>query len=169
MKVTDIFKRGTLGWSLLAFILIVGAMLVPIDWVRSVGGIFGATHAAKVDAFSDEVAAADTALEEGAPLAAELLANDGQKLEAMRPLLQVRRLTRTGAVSVPQMSEAADIFREFNPQIANQTLEGSSQALRRERNRRVHEVAPHLDIEAMPRELETLRQQIAAAKQNPRP
>lgn len=144
-------------------------MLVPIDWVRSVGGVFGASKVAQVDAFSDEVAAADDALEAGTPLADELLVNEGQGLEAIRVFLQVRRLTRAGPITVGGMNRAADIFREFNPQIENQTLDGSREALRRERNRRIHALSPRLDEDAIARELEVLRAQIAAATQTPRP
>lgn len=169
MKVREIFRRGTLGWGVLAFILIVGAMLVPIDWVRSVGGVFGASQVAKVDAFSDEVIAADDALEAGAPLSDEMLVNEGQELESIRVFLQVRRLTRAGPITVGGMNKAADIFREFNPQIDSQTLDGSREALRRERNRRIYASSPRLDEDAIPRELEILREQIAAATQNPRP
>lgn len=164
MKFREIFKRGSLGWGALAFILIVGAMLVPIDWVRSFGGVFGAAQTAKVDAFSDEVVAVDDALEAGTPLSDEMLVNEGEKLEEIRVFLQVRRLTRAGPITVGGMNKAADILREFNPQIAQQTLEGSREALRRERNRRIHASSPRLDADAIGRELQILREQIAAAK-----
>lgn len=169
MNIRDIFKRGTLKWGLLAFVLIVGAMLVPVDWVQSVGGIFGAPREAEVDAFSDEVVRVDDALQAGSPLSPELLKDGGQKLESMRVFLQVRRLTRTGPITVSGMDRAADIFREFNPQIQNQTLQGSREALRRERDRRIGESDPRLDRAAIRRELRILREQIATATQNPRP
>jgi|GEM_PF-6729231 len=169
MKITQRFQRGTLGWGLLAFILIMGAMLVPIEWVRSVGGVFGAPRVAAMDAFSDEVAAVDNALENGAPLADEMLVNEGEKLESIRVFLQTRRLTHTGSITVEGMNRAVDIFREFNPQIDAQTLEGAREALRRERNRRIIESSPLLDEDAVAHELQKLRAQIAAAKENPHP
>lgn len=167
MKLTERFERGTLGWGLLAFILIMGAMLVPIDWVRSVGGVFGAPRAVAMDAFSDEVARVDDALERGTPLAHDMLVNEGEKLEVMRVYLQARRLTHAGSISVEGMDKAVDIFREFNPQIDAQTLDGAREALRRERTRRLVASSPLLDPDAVARELQRLRAQIAYAKENP--
>jgi hypothetical protein len=135
--------------------------------VRSVGGIFGeSTYSKKVDAFSEKVARVDEALDSGAPLPEELgedAAARAEELEAMRVHLQVRRLTRTGPMTHEDVTEASAIFKEFNPQIAGQKLEGSRQALRSERTRRLLEAMPRLDGAAIERELTKLREQIAAA------
>lgn len=160
MDIKDTLKRPAVIWTALALILIVGALMVPIEWVRSVGGIFGDSEQA-TDVFSDPVARVDQALAKGEPV--EVSAD---KLEQMRPHLQVRRLSQAGPMTHDDVVEATRMMRNFNAQIAAQELEGSKDALRNERNRRLAEAFPRLDQAKIDRALAGLEGELREAKGN---
>lgn len=160
MAFKDLLRARTFGWSLLAFVLLVTAMLVPIEWVRSTAGIFGAAQSQKVDAFSPETAHLDQLLERGEPWPAPKRGADAAaqmpSAETMFILVQLRRLTRAGPLPSTDMQRAQKILQEFNPQIAQQTHAGSRNALKTERNRRLVAALPRLNEEKVATELERL-------------
>ena len=158
MDIKDTLKRPAVIWTALTVILIIGALMVPIDWVRSVGGIFGESEQA-ADVFSDPVARVDKAIAAGEPVEIS-----DEKLQQMRPHLQVRRLSQAGPMTHDDVVEATKIMREFNAQIADQKLEGSKQALRNERNRRLAEAFPRLDRAKIEKELDRLKEELRGAK-----
>lgn len=162
----DLFKARTFLWSLLAFTLLITAMLVPMDWVRAFSGVFGGGEAREeLSAFSPEVVELDERLAEDAPLGEPWVLKDGaetrERLEEARAYLQLRRLARAGPMTMSEMERAAAVLREFNAEIPRQEAEGSRRALKNERNRRILEAARRLDAEKVASELELLDDQLA--------
>ncbi|QDG50654.1 hypothetical protein FIV42_07885 [Persicimonas caeni] len=158
MDIKDTLKRPAVMWTALALILIIGALMVPIEWVRSVGDFLGEEEQA-TDVFSDSVAGVDKALAAGASVEMS-----DARLAEMRPHLQVRRLATTGPMTHEDVVEATEMMRDFNAQIASQELEGSKEALRNERNRRLAEAFPRLDAAKIGPTLAELNSQLETAK-----
>lgn len=160
MDIKDTLKRPAVVWTGLALLLIIGALMVPIEWVRSVGDFLGEEEQA-TDVFSDDIAGVDKALAAGEPV--EL---SDERVAEMRPHLQVRRLASTGPMTHDDVVEATKLMREFNAQIAAQELEGSKDALRKERNRRLAEAFPRLDSSKIGPALAQLNAQLETATTN---
>jgi hypothetical protein len=160
MNLKDTLKRPAVLWTGLALILLIGALLVPIEWVRSVNDLVGEDDQS-ADVFSSDIARIDQALQDGKPIDVS-----DQKLREMRPHLQVRRLTKAGPMNHDDVIEATEIFREYNAQIATQELEGSRDALRSARDRKLAEAFPRLDPAKIDQELAQLRAQLQKAKTN---
>jgi hypothetical protein len=160
MKLKDTLKRPAVVWTGLALILIIGALLVPIEWVRSVNDLVGESDPS-ADVFSTELAGIDQALAAGEPVQLS-----DHKLVEIRAHLQTRRLSKAGPMTHDDVVEATKILREFNAQIASQELKGSRDALRNERNRRLAEAFPRLDPAKIDRELTKLRAQLKSAKRS---
>lgn len=161
MKLKETLKRPAVIWTGLTIILIVGALLVPMDVVRSFGDILGEPET-RTDAFSDEAARIDEALAQGN--------YDAVDPADIRPLLadiQVRRLLKTGPMTAEEVRRATELMAEFNTEIASQELEGSRDALRAERNRRLVERFPRLDPAKIDAQLAELRAQLERAGWQP--
>ncbi len=159
MDLKQTLERPAVVWTALTILLIIGALMVPIEWVQSVGGIFGEPEQT-TDVFSDDVARVDKALAEGEPVEAS-----DETLAQMRPHLQVRRLATTGPMTHDDVVEATKMMRDFNAQIASQELKGSKEALRNERNRRLAKAFPRLDAAKIDPTLAELREQLQTANQ----
>jgi hypothetical protein len=158
MSIKAIMKRPVVMWTGLAIIVLVGAMLVPIEWVESVENLLG-EPTEDTSVFSTDVGEVDRALREG-----EAVDVDADTLREMRPNLQVRRLLETGPMTSQEVRRAGELVEEFNRDIATQELEGSRQALRNERNRRLAEAFPRLDADQIGAELDRLDAQLDAAQ-----
>lgn len=159
MDIKETLKRPAVVWTGLALLLIIGALMVPIEWVRSVNDLLGEEEQAS-DVFSDDIAGVDKALAQGKSV--EL---SNARLAEMRPHLQVRRLASTGPMTHEDVVEATKLMREFNAQIAAQELEGSKDALRNERNRRLAEAFPRLDASKIGPALAELNAQLATSEE----
>ena len=154
MKAKSPFKRPTLMWTALALLLLLAALLVPQSWTKPVSNFFGEPEST-IDPYVESVERVDRALANGR--AVDL---SRAKLERMLPYIQARRRTRAGPMSAGEVREAVDILQEFDRKIDLQKLEGSREALRAERNRRLAKAFPRLNADKIAQELETLRGQV---------
>lgn len=157
MSIKAITKRPVVMWTGLAIIVLLGAMLVPIEWVKSVENLLG-EPAEDTTVFSADVGDVDRALSAGEPVEV-----DDDALREMLPNLQVRRLLNAGPMTSQEVRRAGELVEEFNRDIATQKMEGSRQALRSQRNRRLAEAFPRLDADQIGEELDKLDAQLEAA------
>ncbi|MFU8804013.1 MAG: hypothetical protein ACNA8W_09420 [Bradymonadaceae bacterium] len=149
---------SVLLWAGIA-ILILAAIYAPIsrpDIPDETTDVF------RMDAFSPLVTRVDEQLRHG-----EDLEISPQELSVMRPILQSRRLINTGPMAAHELTEAVEIFREYRPQIDSQEAEGSKQAVRAYRNRKLTEAFPRLDEEKITEELTRFHQEYEFATKAP--
>lgn len=157
MQIKRTLKRPAVIWTGLTILLIIGALLVPMDWVDSFGDILGEPEPSD-DAFSEEVARIDDALREGDDPQV-----DRERIAELIIPLQIRRLLDTGPMTAGEVREATDMLEEYNGQIASQEKQGSRDAVRSERTKQLAKAFPRLDREAIDAELEALRDDLRQA------
>lgn len=157
MDIKQTMKRPAVVWTGLTILLIIGALLVPMEWVDSFGDFLGEAEP-RHDAFSEEVAAIDEDLAEERELDVS-----AERLDKLVVHLQARRLLDAGPMTAGQMREATEILAEYNRQLATQREEGSREAIRNERNRQLAEAFPRLDDDKLAAELEGLRDDLRRA------
>lgn len=155
--ITSNSRRRTLFFGFGAFVLIIGAMVVPDDWIRPIENLYSVQAPAK-DAYSVEVADLSAALEAGDPVAVSR-----EELLKHLPQIQARRLTRAGPMTAKDMGEAVETLRDFQGRIAVEKTEGSKDAMRRFRDSSLAEELPRVSAEAITRELEMLDRQVELA------
>ncbi len=157
MNLKRTLKRPALLWTALALLVLLGALLVPLEWVDQVGDFIG-EQGSETSAFAEDVARVDGALRAG-----EDPGVSNEELRLMLPHLQLRRMLDTGPMTAGEVNEATELLVEFNAQIASQEKEGSRQALRKQRNRELADKFPRLDDEKLSDALEELREQLENA------
>ncbi|MFW5966323.1 MAG: hypothetical protein ACOCV2_02340 [Persicimonas sp.] len=157
MEIKRTLKRPAVVWTGLTILLIIGALLVPMEWVDSFSNFLGEPEPSE-DAFSEEVARVDEALREG-----EDPQVDGARIADLAIPLQIRRLLDTGPMTAGEVREATEMLEEYNGQIASQKQRGSRDAVRSERNKQLTEAFPRLDREAIDAQLEALRDDLRQA------
>ncbi|MFP4600731.1 MAG: hypothetical protein ACLFVJ_20925 [Persicimonas sp.] len=154
MNLKSTLKRPAVLWTALALLVLLGALLVPMDWIDQVGDFIG-EQGSETSAFAEDVARVDKSLREGEDPGAST-----EELRRMLPHLQVRRMLDAGPMTASEVNEATELLAEFNAQIASQKQEGSRQALRKQRNLELADKFPRLDRQKLADALAELRGQL---------
>ncbi|MBA2661606.1 MAG: hypothetical protein H0U74_04885 [Bradymonadaceae bacterium] len=140
--------------------LLFASVLVPNSWTS-----FGKSAVPHIDAFSEDVRRADTALS-SAPDRDSLAY---EELARVAIYVQTRRLLRAGPMTSDELRRAAPILQDWQEQIAGQAHEGSRRALRAERNRELAAAFSRLDVHKIELELDRLDAQLMAARDHRAP
>lgn len=155
---TGVPPGGPLFFLVLAALLVVGALLVPGEWIVKVSQLYN-TPESQVDAFDISVRQVDEALRKGAQLPVTRT-----QFRSIEPHLAARRLASIGKATAEELREAAKIFREYRQLIAREKLDGSKSAVRAVRNDALDRALPRVSRDAIEAELDKLQGQVDAAQ-----